>query len=169
MDIRTLYLSETRVTTSTLHADSDIMFELIKNNRVKELLTFFQTTPRGQLINLVNEPNTNYKNMLPINFAIMCSANHLILVILLRLGARYDDSNDSPLIMAVRSGLMNLVKILVVSGADVNALDENGYSILHWACFKRNTLMVRLILKLTDFTFYNHDRNLKRLTPLGMV
>ena len=148
---------------------SEKMFQLIKDNRVKALLELFKAIEPAQLYPLVNRKNKNFENMLPINFAIKCSANHLIFVMLLRLGARVDHSSDPPLIHAVRSGQMNLVKILMISGADVNVLDIEGYSILHWACFKRNSLMVRLILKLPDFTFHNHDRNSKRTSPLGNV
>lgn len=150
---------------------SDKMFEMIRYNRVKDLLHFFQHLPQEHLQDLVNEPNGKYKDMLPINYVIRCSASHLIYIMLLRLGARFDfpstAAQPSPLFTAVRSGQMNLVKILIVSGADINRVDEKGYSILHWACFKRNTLMIRLILKMTNFTFHNNDRNEKRITPLG--
>lgn len=148
---------------------SDKMFELIRNNRVKALLNFFKSLPPAQLSTLVNRRNEKYGNALPINFAIKSSANHFIFIMLLRLGARFDDPVESPLVLAVRSGLMNFVKILLISGADVNILDPDGYSILHWACFQRNSLMVRLILKLLDFTFHNNDRNSKRISPLGIA
>lgn len=157
---------------TTIKDESDKMFEMISGNRIKDLLEFFQGQPRERLYNLVNEPNENYNKNLPINHAIRCSSSHLIFIMLLRLGARFDfisnPTTPSPLFSAVRSGQMNLVKILMISGVDVNALDEDGYSILHWACFKKNTLMIRLILKLTNFTFHNHDRNKKRITPLGI-
>lgn len=162
--------TETQNTTN-FDDDSNKMFKLIKWNRAKDLLELFQGMQRDQLYNLVNKPNKKYNNALPINHAICCSSSHLIFIMLLRLGARFDFVTDhpspSPLFMAVRSGQMNLVKILLLSGADVNALDEEGYSILHWACFSKNTLMIRLILKLTNFTFHNHDRNTKRITPLS--
>ena len=167
----TAQTAETQLNTS-IFDESDKMFKLIHGNRTKDLLEFFQSLPRDRLYNLVNNPNEKYNKTLPINFAIRCSSSHLIFIMLLRLGARFDFVSTSttplPLFTAVRSGQMNLVKILIVSGADINALDEEGFSILHWACFKKNTLMIRLILKLTDFTFHNHDRNTKRITPLGI-
>lgn len=148
---------------------SDKLFGLIKFNRVGDILTLFQTTSRSELYILVNTRNSGFQNMLPVNYSIKCSASHLVLAILLRLGAKYDDSTESPLLVAIRSGLMNSVKILIISGADVNILDKEGFSILHWAAFRKNILMVRLILKLTDFTFHNHDRNTQRITPLGIA
>lgn len=164
-------ITETQ-TNSSLYDESDKMFELIQGNRIKDLLEFFQDMSRNRLYNLVNKTNEKYNKILPINFVIRCSSSHLIFIMLLRLGARFDfvstSATPSPLFTAVRSGQMNLVKILIVSGADINALDEDGFSILHWACLKRNTLMIRLILKLTNFTFHNHDRNTKRITPLGI-
>lgn len=149
--------------------NSDKMFSLIRMNRVADILSLFQVSPRDDLYHLVNARNPNFSNMLPINYVIMCSANHLILVMLLRLGARYDDSTEAPLLVAVRAGLMNLVKILLISGADVNVLDKKGFSVLHWAAFRNNILMVRTILKLSDFHFHNHDRNAKRVSPLGIA
>lgn len=175
MEIHERYYSnssqETTPTTSSIPetSNSDKMFALIKMNRVTDILPLFQATPRGELYRLVNTRNPKFSDMLPINYAIMCSASHLILVMLLRLGARYDDSTESPLLVAVRAGLMNLVKILVISGADVNVLDKDGFSVLHWASFRRNILMARTILKLSDFHFHNHDRNTKRISPLGVA
>lgn len=172
MEIHTRYYSaQNTVQVRTFSDRSDKMFELIRGNRMRDLLELFQGTPLDQLHKLVNEPNSKYNDILPINFAIRCSASHLISIMLLRLGARFDfastASTPSPLCSAVRSGQMNLVKILILSGADINDLDEEGYSVLHWACFRNNTLMVRLILKMTNFSFHNHDRNTKRITPLG--
>lgn len=168
MEIHTRYYSADVTSSTTSNGnDSDEMFRLIRENRIKDVLTLFQSRPRERLYTLVNGRNPKYNDMLPINYAIRCSSNHLVLIMLLRLGARFDDSIESPLFLAVRSGLMNLVKILVISGVDINGLDAEGYSALHWACFKKNILMVRLLLKVADFTFHNHDRNTKRITPLG--
>lgn len=175
MEIHSRYLERIPVITTNTTATnspeeySDKMFQMIRGNCVKELLDFFKALPPGHHYSLVNARNVNYDNMLPINYAIKCSVSHLIIIMLLRLGARFDNSTESPIFLAIRAGLMNFVKILMISGADVNALDKDGYSILHWACFKRNILMVRLILKLTDFTFQNHDRNVKRISPLGKL
>lgn len=174
MEIHARYYSDSAQETAvpipeTGTTNSDKMFAMIKMNRVSDILSLFQATPRGELHRLVDARNPKFSGMLPINYAIMCSASHLILVMLLRLGARYDDSTESPLLVAVRAGLMNLVKILVISGADVNVLDKEGFSVLHWASFRKNILMVRTILKLSDFNFHNHDRNAKRLSPLGIA
>lgn len=169
MEIHAHYYSASATGVSlSIYEDSDKMFGLIRENRIKDILTLFQSTPRDRLASLVNERNHKYDKMLPINYCIKCSANHLILIMLLRLGARFDDSTESPLFLAVRSGLMNLVKILLISGVDVNVFDSNGYTILHWACFRKNVLMVRLLLKVTDFNLHNHDRNTNRVVPLGI-
>ena len=165
------YSNDAQSTLSSISREenSDKMFALIRLNRISDILLLFQATSHGELYRLVNSRNLHYDGMLPINYAIKCSASHLILVMLLRLGAKFDDSTESPLLVAVRSGLMNLVKVLIISGADVNVLDKEGYSILHWAAFRNNILMVRIILKLTDFTFHNHDRNKRRISPLGIA
>lgn len=174
MEIHARYYSAQSIQLrSDLNDLSDKMFELIKGNKTKDLLELFQTAPRDQLYNLVNDTNEKYDGILPINYAIRCSSSHLIFIMLLRLGARFDliptATTPSPLFSAVRSGQMNLVKLLIISGADINVLDEEGYSILHWACIKNNTLMIRLILKMQEFIFHNHDRNTKRITPLGKI
>lgn len=156
-------------TTDTRNIKSDEMFELIRLNKISELLLLFQNTPSRDIYPLINTKNSNYNDMLPVNYTIKCSASHIILIMLLRLGAKYEDSTDSPLLVAVRSGLMNLVKLLIISGADMNVLDKDGYSALHWAAFKNNILMVRLILKVTNFYYHNHDRNRMKISPLGIA
>ena len=164
MEIHSRYYGETASNNSS---QSDKLFEMIKGDRIKDLLTYFQSLPRDRLSSLVNERNNKFFDMLPLNYAIRCSSNHLILIMLLKLGARFDGSTESPLFMAVRGGLMNLFKVLVAVGANVNALDRDGYSLLHWACYKKNILMARLVLKQPTFIFHNHDRNVKRISPLG--
>jgi len=170
MEIHSRYYSEEnqQAARDTQIQESDRMFELIQGNRVKDLLSFFQETPHGRLYTLVNERNERFNKDLPINFAIKSSANHLVLIMLLRLGARIEDSSESPLLVAARAGLLNLIKILLISGADVNCLDSDGYSVLHWACFRRNTLLARLILQAGNFALHNNDRNKKRISPLGI-
>lgn len=148
---------------------SDQIFSCIQMNRAKDLLELLKSVPTGQLYNLVNMRHLKYENMLPLNYAIRCSANYVIIIMLLRVGARCTNNHESSLMMAVRSGQYNLVKLFILSGLDVNALDRDGYSILHWACFKKNPLLVRLIVNLKNFTFHNHDRNKKRISPLGNI
>jgi ankyrin repeat protein len=169
MEIHSRYYSatENQSTTSDFDELSNRLFRLMKENRIKDVLSLFQSVPSDLLYRLVNEQNSQYDNDGPLNFAIKNSANHLVVIMLLRLGARISENGDSALFTAVRAGLLNLVKILLISGANVNVLDPEGYSILHWACFRMNTLMVRLILQVGNFALHNNDRNKKRISPLG--
>ena len=65
--------------------------------------------------------------------------------------------------MAIRSGLMNSVKILIISGP-MSTSSIKKVLVSSIGQHSENILMVRLILK-TDFTFHNHDRNTQRITP----
>lgn len=53
-----------------------------------------------------------------------------------------DEDGLTPLHMAVIQGNLNLVNLLLANKADVNALDSEGHSVVHWAtgeCVSRGT------------------------------
>lgn len=51
-----------------------------------------------------------------------------------------DEDGFTPLHLAVIQGNMALVNLLLANKADVNALDNEGHSVVHWATGK-NILM----------------------------
>lgn len=44
-----------------------------------------------------------------------------------------DEDGFTPLHLAVIQGNLQLVNLLLANGADVNALDNEGHSVVHWA------------------------------------
>lgn len=150
---------------------ADTLAQLIRANEPMALLEFLQSVPFYERISLLNAPSHHCDGMLPINFALSRSAHHLVLMVLLRGGASSDRprhlSLEAPLLVAVRAGLVNASKVLLAAHANVNVLDDEGYSVLHWACRRKNPLMARLILRSSSFSYHNHDRNSKRISPLG--
>lgn len=48
-----------------------------------------------------------------------------------------DEDGLTPLHMAVIQGNLNLVNLLLANKADVNVLDSEGHSVVHWATGKR--------------------------------
>lgn len=44
-----------------------------------------------------------------------------------------DEDGLTPLHMAVIQGNLNLVNLLLANKADVNVLDSEGHSVVHWA------------------------------------
>jgi hypothetical protein len=174
MDIHQRYLAEA----AERHCPdrlSDELFRLIGANKPEALLEFLIAIPLHGRYTLLNRTNARYRGQLPINHAITQGAAFWIIGLLVRAGAQPDWSPrlrlaaEQPLLVAVRAGSMNNVKILLASGADVNVLDGNGYTALHWACFCDNPLMVRLLLNAPSLSYHNLDRNPKRLSPLGIA
>lgn len=47
-----------------------------------------------------------------------------------------DEDGFTPLHLAVIQGNLQLVNLLLANGADVNALDNEGHSVVHWATGK---------------------------------
>ena len=65
-----------------------------------------------------------------------------------------DEEGYTPLHLAVISGNSSIVKFLISKGADVNAVDNEKHSAIHWATGRKiemfinsNTVKVHLILK----------------------
>lgn len=170
--IHSRYLTA-EVDLNSFEARSGRLLELISANSTVGLLDFLQSIPYAQRVPLLNK-KMGKLDLTPVNFAIRCSAHHLILIALLRNGAVFANGllspqGDHPLLLAVRSGNVNYVKILLAVNGNANVLDGDGYSLLHWACFRGNTLLVRIILRAEEFCYHNHDRNKRKLSPLGIA
>ncbi len=171
-EIHSRYLNaEQTLQNTTNHAQS--LIQLIRSNDPIRVFEFLALIPRSQLLRLMNS-TLGGVGMTPINYTIKCSASHLILMMLLRSGAVFPNgllsaNGDHPLLMAVRTGNVTFVKILLAVNGNVNVLDGDGYSLLHWACFKGNVLMARILLNNADFSYHNHDRNVRKITPLGKL
>lgn len=50
-----------------------------------------------------------------------------------------DEDGFTPLHLAVIAGNMQLVTFLLANGADVNAVDNEKHSVVHWATGKLNS------------------------------
>lgn len=58
-----------------------------------------------------------------------------------------DEDGFTPLHLAVIQGNMSLVNLLLAGKADVNALDNEGHSVVHWATGK----FVKINIKTQNF------------------
>ena len=58
-----------------------------------------------------------------------------------------DDGKQSPLIIACRYGFSNIARLLVVSGADTNAVDSDRWTPLMNACRNGNVAIAELLVK----------------------
>lgn len=61
-----------------------------------------------------------------------------------------DEDGLTPLHMAVIQGNLNLVHLLLANQADVNALDSEGHSVVHWATGEKVNLIIPRSLPLTS-------------------
>ena len=170
VEIHRRYLNAEQ-TLQSAHTHALKLTALIRSNDPIRLFEFLASIQRNQLIRLLNS-RIEGVGLTPINYAIKCSASHLVLVMLLRSGAVFENGvvsarGDHPLLMTVRAGNVTFVRILLAVNGNVNVLDGEGYSLLHWACFKGNALLARILLGNVDFSYHNHDRNVRKITPLG--
>ena len=55
--------------------------------------------------------------------------------------------DESALIWAVKNGRVEVARVLVEAGADVDAKDKSGYSALEWARAKKKAEMVDILEK----------------------
>ncbi|XP_046983201.1 BTB/POZ domain and ankyrin repeat-containing protein COCH-like [Schistocerca americana] len=67
------------------------------------------------------------------------------------------------LIEAAEVGVMEEVRALLAAGADVGAMDEDGWTALHWAALRGDAAVVRLLLSAASDP---NARNLLGRTPL---
>ena len=58
-----------------------------------------------------------------------------------------DHNGDTPLHIAIKSGLTNIVQTLVQAGADINLVDDKGYPPLHIAAADGNMELVSLLIE----------------------
>ena len=49
--------------------------------------------------------------------------------------------------MVARKGNTEVVKALIEAGADVNAKDNDGWTVLSWACTKNNKDIAQLLIE----------------------
>lgn len=58
-----------------------------------------------------------------------------------------DEDGFTPLHLAVIAGNVQLVQFLIASGADVNALDSERHSVVHWATGELQLTYVRILVE----------------------
>ncbi|KAB0793743.1 hypothetical protein PPYR_13363 [Photinus pyralis] len=58
-----------------------------------------------------------------------------------------DVNGDTPLHLTVRLNDLNLTRLLLIAGADINAKNNAGIAPLHMAIYKSNVEMVKLLLE----------------------
>lgn len=60
-----------------------------------------------------------------------------------------DEDGLTPLHLAVIQGNASLVNLLLANKANVNAIDNEGHSVVHWAAGKCNVLFVLFVCSVT--------------------
>ena len=60
--------------------------------------------------------------------------------------AKMTANNFTPLFWSVYKGFLNVCKMFILNGADINATDINGQVLLHYAIYYRRTAIVKLLL-----------------------
>lgn len=83
-----------------------------------------------------------------------------------------DDTQTSPLILATLKGNLNIVKMLVEKGADINQRNWQGHSSIQYACSKGWKDVVEYLLeKGVDVNVVDNrgDSSLHRLASLGRI
>jgi hypothetical protein len=61
-------------------------------------------------------------------------------------GADLHQGNDSMLLCACRKGHVEVIKLLLDRGAEVDRVDSNGFTALGWACRKGHVEVIKLLL-----------------------
>lgn len=83
-----------------------------------------------------------------------------------------DDTNATPLILAVLKGNVDIVKVLLDHGANINHQNNQGHSPLQYACSKGWSDVVGLLLERgsdVDIRDRRGDTSLHRLASLGRL
>lgn len=169
MEIHQRYLVQAPPRTSTSNT-LDALYAAIAENNAEGILEILTAVTTPERLQLLNSRNPRCRDLAPLPFALTKSCACAVVGLLLRAGAHPDrPATEPPLITAVRAGLVNCVKILLAFGANVNCLDRHGYTALHWACFRNNPLLARVILRAPLLSYHNLDRNPQRVSPLGIA
>lgn len=93
----------------------------------------------------VNESDKN--GITPLHFCIQRAYIHLI-SFLIKNGADVKQKiyNQSPLVLAIMYGSKDICDLLISSGADIHARDNDGDTALHTACFVRKEESISLLI-----------------------
>ena len=75
---------------------------------------------------------------------------------------RKDNESRTPLYWATRNGHINMMRLLLEKGANVNALDKDGRTHLHWAVDDKHDVMKLFLEK----GAYVNAQDTTGLTPL---
>ncbi len=76
-----------------------------------------------------------------------------------------DKSANTPLIRSIRHGCLDLMRLLIAHGVDVNEPDGTGHSPLHWAAINNNSSATRELLSIPEVNTNAKDTYGER-TPL---
>ena len=116
--------------------------------------------------------DVNGKNTLgetALHWACWRNGNRDVAELLLNNGADIDarmSDNSTPLIQASVMGYASTTKLLLDRGCAVNAVDNHGYTALHWACWFDNTECVKELLAHGADTSIKNNYN---ETPLDLA
>ena len=78
------------------------------------------------------------------------------------------NSGETPLSIAVKAGLLDIAKLLVKNGAEVNQANNDNETLLHWAAIRGHSKVVELLLQQEDIKVNATDKTTGS-TPLHIA
>ena len=138
------FISLLFLTSTTAISDDDKAYQLYKAAENGDIETVEKLISEGVSVNAKNKSGSYALN------AAAYKNDHKLIKILLKHGANIDSRNrglDTPLICATKysSGDEETLMMLLEAGSDVNAVDEDGNTALHYAKKKDQKAAVEIL------------------------
>ena len=136
------------------------LLRAVQKQNVEQVKNLLEADASANTVRMPHGPFDDVESVLYIAFQ---KKNEAIMILLLehgadfkRIGCVYD--NPPPIIFFTRNNLLEVVDFLIKKGEDINAIDQNKYSALHYAVETENFYSTKFLLE------RNADSNLRTIT-----